>query len=322
MVNTEFKEFVSEHRYPHFFSNEPWNALNIIAAGVLGISMFDYQCEILQTVMYYNQVAVVASRQIGKSVCIAILALCWALSKPNQTILIVSTGERQVKELLTKRNYSIKKIFKRQSRESGTIMVPSYETINGNANPLSLVQTVAGMSDIKLIPKYDQPGLKLEFGIESENAEELELSNGSRIVVIPCNPDTAAGFTIDLLIGDEVAKMPGWNDLQSAIFPMISRSNGKVALFSSYKGKNHWWRITEDKISDENPDGFKVLKYPIGVNPPPNLERLKHMLPEDVYAEEFECIPIDEAHSLFPYNLIDSCSKGTFEEWPDFLLSI
>jgi hypothetical protein len=45
------------------------------------------------------------------------------------------------------------------------------------------------------------------------------------------------------------------------------------------------------------------------------------MLPEEVYNEEFMCIPVDEAHSLFPYSLIDSCATGTFTEWDDFVLN-
>ena len=143
----------------------------------------------------------------------------------------------------------------------------------------------------------------------------MEFSNGSRIVVVPSNPDTASGFTANLLIGDEVAKMPDWSNIQAATFPFVARTGGKIALFSSYKGKNHWYNITQDKLSPENPKGWCVLKYPVTVNPPPDLDQLKHDFPEDIYMEEFECVPVDEAHSLFPYSLIEAVSKGEFAEW-------
>ena len=297
------KEYITPETDPNLLSNEFWNSLVVIAYAVLGINLYDYQCEILRAVAYYDRVACVASRQIGKSVTIAILALCWALAIPEQTIVIISTGERQVKELLTKRNYSIKKVFKRAGRE-GTI----YHKISGeakdNISPKSMISFIGELA-----------ALKLEFVTKHENAEEVEFNNGSRIVVVPANPDTASGYTANLLIGDEIAKMPNWKDMWAACLPFVTRVNGKIALFSSYKGKNHWWDITQDPLTESNPFGWKVLKYTILTNPPSNLEQLKHDLPEEIFNEEYMCIPVDESHSLFPFKLIDECATGSFPEW-------
>jgi hypothetical protein len=268
--------------------------------------------------MYYSRVAVVASRQIGKSVCIAVLALSWALCIPNQTVLIISTGERQVKELLTKRNFSIKKIFRRVGKNENKLYVDSEE--DGNIDPKSMISTLGALSGLEVDwstvkKRYDQPGLEMDFQIKHENAEEIEFNNGSRIVVVPANPDTASGYTADLLIGDEIAKMPNWPEMQAACFPFVSRTGGKIVLFSSFKGKNHWYDITQDRLSEENVKGWKVLKYPITVNPPPDLDQLRHDLPIEIFNEEYMCIPVDESHSLFPYSLLDACSTGTFDEW-------
>lgn len=284
---------------PDFESSEPWNALVAVATKVLGLLLYVYQCEILRAVMLYPRVACVASRQIGKSVAIAILALAWALSTPDQTVVIISTGERQVKELLTKRNFSIKKIFKRAGRNA---YIP-YDT-SSNIDPRSMIKMMG-----------QGAGFNINFKPTHENAEEIEFPNGSRIVVVPANPDTASGFTANLLIGDEIAKMPNWKEMQAACFPFVTRTQGKIVLFSSYKGKNHWWNITSDKMSDTNPKGWFVLKYPVTVNPPLDLEQLKHDLPIDVYMEEYMCIPIEESHSLFPFGMIDACATGTFEQW-------
>ena len=297
MINKEkynTKEYINEKNDPFFNSLEPWNILVLICVSILRIGMYDYQAEVLRSVMYYTRVAVVASRQIGKSVAIALLALAWALHKANQMIVIISTGERQVKELLTKRNFSIKKIYKRSQRE--------YEN---NIKQSSLIRTIANGAQVNL-----------NYGIINENAEEIEFDNGSRIIVVPCNPDTASGFTADLLIGDEIAKMPNWREMQAATFPAISRHGGHIALFSSVKGKNHWWDIiTEHKKTPENPKGWFVLKYPITINPPPDLDQLRKDFTEEEFNEEFMCIPVDEVHSLFPFSIIDMCSTGDFNEW-------
>lgn len=312
------KDFATDATDPYLHSSEFWNALVVVALSVLGISLFDYQCEILRCVMYYQRVGVVASRQIGKSVCIAVLALTWALSIPDQTVVIISTGERQVKELLTKRNYSIKKIFKRAGKE-GTLNIKG-EGPEENIDPKSMIAAVGKLNGMNLKfskakPKTDGPSVDIFFESKHENAEEIEFHNGSRIVVVPANPDTASGYTANLLIGDEIAKMPNWPEMQAACFPFVSRVGGKIVLFSSYKGKNHWYDITQDKLTPDNLKGWMILKYPVTVNPPPDLEQLKHDLPSHVFAEEYLCQPIDSAHSLFPYDLIDSCATGKFAEW-------
>lgn len=305
---------------PDLFSMESWNSLVLIAMGVLNFKLYNYQIEILRHVAAYDRVAVVASRQLGKSVCIAVLALTWALSHPESTVLIVSTGERQAKELLTKRNYSIKKIFNRQGRENIIHYDPNF-----NANPQEMLTEVAKLKGLNLNwqevkPKYDSPDVQLNFEFKNSNAEEAELFNGSRIIAVPASPDTISGFTIDLLIGDEIAKMPAWEEMWGALQPMVTRGNngkgGKIALFSSFKGTNHWWEIcTKKKKSLDNPLGWEVLKYPITVNPPVNLEQLKADLDPDVFAEEFMCEPVSNAHSLFSYDLIDKCSRGQFLSW-------
>ena len=288
------KPFISPENDPYYLSTEQWNLLVTIITSVLGFEIFDYQAEILRTIMHYQRTAVVASRQIGKSVTIALLAIAWALHKPEQTIVIISTGERQVKELLTKRNYSIKKIYKKMEKTSAI-----------NASQSSMIEKVGQACN-----------LKLEFGFTNQNAEEVEFKNGSRIVVVPCNPDTASGYTANLLIGDEIAKMPEWREMQKATFPAVSRVHGKIALFSSIKGKNHWYQLlTEQKMTEENPKGWRVLKYDVYFNPPDYLDQIKKDFTEEEFNEEFLCIPVDEYHSLFPFSLIDKCSDGDFQEW-------
>lgn len=318
--------FATLENTPDLFSEAPYNHLVITTTGILNQQLFDYQVEILRCIAYYQRVAVVASRQIGKSVSIAFLALSWALNQPEQTILIISTGERQVKELLTKRQYSIKKIYK-NARKAGSIQphfdAPQdadgrqYTMEKGIYRPIGYdddpKNNICQKSLIKAIGQ--NIGLNLEFGVVSENAEEIEFPNGSRIVVVPANPDTASGYTANLLIGDEIAKMPNWDEMQAACFPFVARVGGKIALFSSYRGKNHWYYITKDKLSPNNPKGWLVLKYPVTVNPPPDLEQLKHDLPPERFEEEYMCIPIESTYSLFPYTLIDACSQGHFEEW-------
>lgn len=288
------KPFISEATDPYYNSEESWNAYVRIATQVLGMNLFDYQAEIFRTVAYEQFTCVASARQMGKSVAIAGLALTHALSIPNQTVIIISTGERNVKELLTKREFSIKKIFKNMQR---------------NASPKSLINIIGNYSS------DDWGQAKVDWSIDHENAEEIEFKNGSRIVVVPASPDTIAGFSADLVLADEIAKMPDWAEMFAAFFPFISRTGGKVVLFSSVKGENHFWDIMNDVKSEENPYGWAVLKYPITINPPPNLEHIKHLMTHAAYMEEMMLIPQSAAHSHFPYELVDQCAKGSQAAW-------
>jgi phage FluMu gp28-like protein len=147
----------------------------------------------------------------------------------------------------------------------------------------------------------------LEF--ERDSTTEIWLRhNGSKIVSLPSNPDTLAGYSNHLVIVDEVAKIREWEEMRAALFPTVSQTNGKLLLSSSFKGKNHWWDLVMD------PEwGAKV--YPWWVNPSELIELMRRILPPAQFAEEYECVPVDEFHSLFPYELIEQISYDELEEF-------
>jgi hypothetical protein len=71
---------------------------------------------------------------------------------------------------------------------------------------------------------------------ERQTAEELRLSNFSRIVCLPCKEETIRGFSrIGLLIIDEAARVP--DDLYRAVRPMLAVSNGRLICLSTPYGK-------------------------------------------------------------------------------------
>jgi hypothetical protein len=71
---------------------------------------------------------------------------------------------------------------------------------------------------------------------ERQNAEELRLSNHSRIVCLPCKEETIRGFArVSLLILDEAARVP--DDLYRAVRPMLAISNGRMICLSTPYGK-------------------------------------------------------------------------------------
>jgi hypothetical protein len=71
---------------------------------------------------------------------------------------------------------------------------------------------------------------------ERLNAEELRLSNFSRIVCLPCKEETIRGYSnVRLLVIDEAARVP--DDVYRAVRPMLAVSNGRLICLSTPHGR-------------------------------------------------------------------------------------
>src|SRR6516162_640839 len=71
---------------------------------------------------------------------------------------------------------------------------------------------------------------------ERQTAEELQLSNFSRVVCLPCKEETIRGYShVSLLVIDEAARVP--DDLYRAVRPMLAVSGGRLICLSTPYGK-------------------------------------------------------------------------------------
>ncbi len=69
-----------------------------------------------------------------------------------------------------------------------------------------------------------------------QTAEELALSNGSRVVCLPCREETIRGYSkVSLLVLDEAARVP--DDIYRAVRPMLAVSGGRLICLSTPYGK-------------------------------------------------------------------------------------
>src|SRR5205823_6016547 len=71
---------------------------------------------------------------------------------------------------------------------------------------------------------------------ERQTAEELQLSNYSRVVCLPCREETIRGYSkVSLLVIDEAARVP--DDIYRAVRPMLAVSDGRLVCLSTPYGK-------------------------------------------------------------------------------------
>lgn len=137
-------------------------------------------------------------------------------------------------------------------------------------------------------------------------ALEVAFPNDSRITALPANPDTARGFSANVLL-DEFAFHQDSRAIWRALFPVIS-AGWKLRVVSTPNGKNNkfyelmtaedsiWSRHTVDIYQAVN-DG---LTRNIG-------ELRAGIADEDAWKQEYELEWLDEALAWLPYDMISAC---------------
>lgn len=151
---------------------------------------------------------------------------------------------------------------------------------------------------------------------------EIRWGNGSRLIAIPANPDTARGYSANLTL-DEFAFHEQPDAIWRAIYPSISNPlkgelcirvvstpNGLGNKFADLWLKEPGWSRHEVNIHQAIARGLPV-----------DAEQLRAGLGDpEGWAQEYECQFIDSAAVLLPYDLIAKCEspEATAAVAPEF----
>ncbi len=138
-------------------------------------------------------------------------------------------------------------------------------------------------------------------------ALEVAFPNGSRITALPANPDTARGFSANVIL-DEFAFHAKSREIWAALFPVISKGKQKLRVISTPNGKgNKFYELmtAEDSVWSRHViDIYEAVKQ--GLERDVDMLR-KGMADEDAWAQEYELKWLDEASAWLDYDLISSC---------------
>ncbi len=135
---------------------------------------------------------------------------------------------------------------------------------------------------------------------------EVAFPNGSRITALPANPDTARGFSANVIL-DEFAFHANSRAIWAALFPVISRSGLKLRVISTPNGKgNKFYELmtAEDSVwSRHEVDIYEAVRQ--GLDRDIDMLRAG-MADEDAWSQEYELQWMDEASAWLDYDLIAS----------------
>lgn len=168
---------------------------------------------------------------------------------------------------------------------------------------LILIVSVGERQAVEILNRIKEALFSLRYPVALSKSSETEIKiaeTRSRIISLPNNPKTIRGYPAHLLLVDETDGIDHWDKFTASLWPSVSRTKGKIVCSGTYDGKRQLYNLTKD------PE-WKTLVFPWTVNPPPDIEQQKHDLSPVIFAQEFDCTPIDSAGTLFPFEMIDNC---------------
>lgn len=209
------------------------------------------------------------SRQTGKSFSTAAEAVLHCLTHPKALWVVLSAGERQAIEWMRKA---------RQWAEVCQIALAADEEIRASADAIM-------------------------------NRAEIAFLNGSRILAIPANPDTARGYSANLVLDEFAVHERPW-DIWASIYPSITNPlSGEKLLrvVSTPKGMGNKFADLYFKNDSYSKHKVTILDA-VREGLPVNLDELRAGVDDaDIWAQEYLCEFIDSSSVLLPYELITTC---------------
>lgn len=141
-------------------------------------------------------------------------------------------------------------------------------------------------------------------------AMEVAFPNGSRITALPANPDTARGFSANVIL-DEFAFHAKSREIWAALFPVISKGRQKLRVISTPNGKgNKFYELmtAEGSVWSRHViDIYEAVRQ--GLDRDIDMLR-KGMADEDAWAQEYELKWLDEASAWLDYDLISAAENA------------
>ena len=183
----------------------------------------------------------------------------------------------------------------------------------GERQALELAQTVQ-----KHLAAYRQAAESVEDWFRGEGGERyaqlnINLPNGSRHIFLPANPDTARGYSGNVLL-DEFAFHQDGRAIWQALYPIITRrADYKLRVISTPNGlSNKFAELWHGQgggpsiWSRHRVDIYDAVAGGLPVNP----DELRTGLQDDeAWAQEYELQFLDEATAFLSYELIGSAES-------------
>lgn len=134
----------------------------------------------------------------------------------------------------------------RQVGKSQTVAVGVYRRAEyyPGSTILVIAPALRQSQELHLKIKAARSALSSTHSADKDTQSELCLSNGSRIIVLPANEETIRGYTCDLIVLDEAARIK--DEEFNAIVPMLRDTGALVATTTPYGQRGWFWQAWQE----------------------------------------------------------------------------
>lgn len=130
----------------------------------------------------------------------------------------------------------------------------------------------------------------------------IELPDGVRMIGLPANPQTARGYSGDVLL-DEFAMHRDDKEIWAAIFPTVLRGGGELDVASTPKGRDNLFAQLRD--NPEFAHSTVTLVDAIAAGLDVDAEQIRRSIHDDeIFRQEFGCEFLDESSAFLTYEQI------------------
>ncbi len=193
----------------------------------------------------------------------------------------------------------------RQSGKTTASAALALETALEGANDLVLIlapsrrQSKEFLASVRSLYRDAAP----DDGLDKQSELRLRLENGSRIIALPGKEGTVRGYTADLVIADEAARVP--DSVYVAARPMLAVSGGRFVGLSTPAGQRGWfYEAWTDPSQDW--ERVKVTGYDCPRMSEGFLEESRQEMGDWQFRQEYMCEFQDTEDQLFATEHIES----------------
>ena len=239
-----------------------------------GMTPDRWQTQVLRT--RRTQILLLCSRQTGKTVVAAALALRTALLEAPALVLVLTPSERQSSEFI-RRIKELHDAIRQPLHMSGSLLSVYEKQV-----------AEAGKDDV-----YFRLPAKAR-----ESSLQLHLDNGSRIIGLPASEGKIRVYSsVALLLIDEASRVD--DSLYRAMRPMLAVSRGRLLALSTPFGKRGWFHDAWQ--GSGNWDRVRVTAEQCPRIPSDFLAEERQALGERWFRQEYQCSFEDTIDAVFAH---------------------
>jgi hypothetical protein len=251
-----------------------------------GMTPDHWQARVLKT--RKTQILLLCSRQVGKTLVAAALALRTALLEAPALVLVLTPSERQSNEFM-RRIQELHESLRQPMNAAGRVLAFHEKQA-----------AEAGKDDV-----YFRLPAKTR-----ESSLQLHLDNGSRIIGLPASEGKVRVYSsVALLLIDEASRVD--DALYRAMRPTLAVSRGRLLALSTPFGKRGWFHDAW-----HGPGDWERVKVTAEQCPRISAEFLaeeRQALGERWFRQEYLCSFEDAVDAVFSHSDIQACLSDTVE---------